>query len=60
MSASDSNGVLQQPTEGASPRQNTGAPANPSTESSLEKNDIFLCTCQQLLRICFDTHNLIY
>ena len=47
MSASDSNGVLQQPTEGASPRQNTAAPAHPSTESLLEKKDIFLCTCRQ-------------
>ena len=47
MSASDSNGVLQQPTEGASPRQNTAAPANSSTESLLEKKDIFLCTCRQ-------------
>ena len=42
MSASDSNGVLQQPTEGPSPIQNTAAPANPSTESLLEKKkDIF-------------------
>ena len=41
MSASDSNGVLQQPTEGRSPRQNTGAPANPSTESLIEKKMIY-------------------
>ena len=59
MSASDSNGVLQQPTEGASPRQNTAAPANPSTEY-LKKNDMFLYTCRQLLRVCFDTHNFTY
>ena len=41
MSASDSNGVLQQPTEGLSPRQNTAAPAYPSTESLLEKKMIY-------------------